>query len=491
MIRPRFAGVLALTTVLAACVSIAESADAETWGSEPVRYFTELSRVYTESDHYGVLDFYAPGAEVEKWRGAVEGGLPVSALLIANSGDLGHELEAVYIGDEAALTLVFRPRQGDQEAIVSTIDAGLVTHEVVFDLAASLARSLRASPDVISIYDDLYAAYAAAWSSEDPRGRTPLYAADAVLRDALAGLEVSGREAIADTASPGVLTPVASTTHSGVEASAEGQSVYLGPRDYAQDPGRAVGVYDVKGPDGCVRRVAVQWTLTAGVITEEQRFSEVESFRRCSAGDLPEGWWTDLMLPEPSDQVVTGVIRTGAGQAIAIHNGTPRLDAFVQYGLDRFSAAGLDEPVLDTVTFEPSRRCVDRSGRVLSDESSRDLFLCMYESELCPGGGECMKPRLNARIAILHELGHVWLLGRIGDETQEELLEIAGLRTWDSLDVPWEERGVEYAAEVLAWGLVDEATSMVRFGSPPCEDLTAAYRLLTGTDPLPPTTNCG
>lgn len=68
------AGVLVLMVALTACVSSEGAAEWPPWGSEPARYFDELSMAYTDGDTYGVLDFYAASAEVEKWRGAVEGG---------------------------------------------------------------------------------------------------------------------------------------------------------------------------------------------------------------------------------------------------------------------------------------------------------------------------------------------------------------------------------------------------------------------------------
>jgi hypothetical protein len=488
MKRRLTAGVFVLMLALAACVSSDGADESAPWGSEPARYFDELSVAYTDSDFYGVLDFYAPSAEVEKWRGAVEGGARVSDLLRTNSGDLGHELEALHLGGDGALTLVLRPRSGDQEAIVSTIDQGLIAREVVFDLAASLGRSLRASPDVISTYEGLYEAFAEAWSSESADHRARLYAADASLHDGLSRVEVSGGEAIVGLSTPGSWSTVVNPA--GGEASAEGPSVYLGPRDYAQDPQRAVGVYEVTDSAGCTRQVAVYWILEAELIVEEHRYSEVESFRRCAVGRLPVGWWTDLALPEPSDRVVTGVVRTAAGQEIAIHNGTARLEEFVQYGLDRFAAADLDEPLLDTVTFEPSRSCVDRSGRVLGDDASRDLFLCMYESDLCPASSSCPMPTLSARVALLHELGHVWMLDRVGDETQRRLLAVSGRETWGSQDVPWADRGVEYGAELFAWGLLDQAIPMVRFGAPPCQELTTAFQLLTGAAPMRDAADC-
>jgi hypothetical protein len=43
---------------------------------------------------------------------------------------------------------------------------------------------------------------------------------------------------------------------------------------------------------------------------------------------------------------------------------------------------------------------------------------------------------------------------------------------------------VEYSADVIAWGLLDKQTRMARIGSPSCQDLIDAFRLLTGAEPL-------
>jgi hypothetical protein len=184
------------------------------------------------------------------------------------------------------------------------------------------------------------------------------------------------------------------------------------------------------------------------------------------------------------------LLRTAQGNEIAIRNGTARLEGLVRYGLERFAAAGLDEPALDTVTFEPSRSCADRSGRVLDSVASTDLFLCMYESDLCPVNARCSTPTLSARVAVLHELGHAWMIDQVGDETQRQVLEVSGREAWASLEVPWSERGVEYSAEVLAWGLLDQAIPLARVDAPPCEELRTVFRLLTGVDPLRTAADC-
>ncbi len=117
---------------------------------------------------------------------------------------------------------------------------------------------------------------------------------------------------------------------------------------------------------------------------------------------------------------------------------------------------------------------------MLDDGSSRNVFLCMYEKDLCPSTGDCTKQALSARATVLHELAHAWMIDRVSDATRAGLLELSGRKTWGDDNVPWPERGVEYAAEVITWGLLDDVIPMVRLRTPPCEELAAAFELLTG-----------
>ena len=180
---------------------------------------------------------------------------------------------------------------------------------------------------------------------------------------------------------------------------------------------------------------------------------------------------------------MTGAI-TLNGRSVNIHNGTPHLQSLLEWGLERLKAAGLAEPRFGSVTFEPSRRCGGLAGRVVDTESSRDLFMCIYESDLCVDGDECLVFSRSARFGMLHELAHAWMIDSVDDPTRSQVLRLSGREKWNDLDASWVDRGVEYAAEVIAWGLMDVDLALARLGNPPCREVLTAYETLTGVPPL-------
>jgi hypothetical protein len=469
-------GAFALLTLVTGC---GNSGEAQPWGSEASTFFEALTAEHSANDFYGVLDFYTPSAFIEKWRGDLRGGSPVAELLRWNSGDLDQEILGVYLSSQGAMTMVSWDTTGEWGAVVSAIAGGLISGETVFDFTGSLERSLRASPDVVATYESLYAEYAAAWSNGDDEDIARLYTPTAVFKDSLIGLDIEGSGSIAELGPTGMATVAAPGT--GV---ADGRhAIYLGPVEYGKDPGRAVAIFDITDQSGCVHRVGVLWHLETGLIASEDRYHDVSTFPECFS-DGPEGWWTGLALPAPSDEVVTGVLRTPAGHEVSVHNGTPLLEQVLQDALGRFTAANLAEPTFDAVTFEPSRQCVGRSGRLVQSEGVRNLYICLFESDLCPGAGQCQEPNISIRGTVLHELAHAWTLDHVSGELEGPFLELVGLDVWQKDDLPWSEQGTEYSAEVIAWGLLDRPSRMVRIGDPACEDLKAAFRLLTDAEPL-------
>ena len=88
------------------------------------------------------------------------------------------------------------------------------------------------------------------------------------------------------------------------------------------------------------------------------------------------------------------------------------------------------------------------------------------------------------KLCLLHEMAHAWLAQHLTTATRTAFLEHASLTTWWDAEVRWHERGVEYAAETLAWGLMDRRLRMVRIGDPTVDHLETGYRLLTGAEPI-------
>lgn len=88
-----------------------------------------------------------------------------------------------------------------------------------------------------------------------------------------------------------------------------------------------------------------------------------------------------------------------------------------------------------------------------------------------------------ARRALLHEMGHLWLDENFAPLERTLFLELRGLSSWNSLNDPWNLRGYEHGAEVMAWALGERIiTPSVPDNEP--EKLELAFRMLTG-DELP------
>ncbi len=483
-VPPRGLGValLGLWVLVVACGQPSGETEAD-WGAEAVTFYESLSAEYVAADYYGVLDFYEADTYREIWRGSIRGGAMVRDLLLWNAGDLGHQIEGVFLGPSGALTLARWDDGGGLSVVLSGIEDGRISSEVVYDHGAWLDASFRASAPVLDVYGHLYTTYASAWSADREESLPAVYTSDALVHLA-DGSNVTGIDrAVAST-------PLAVIDEITLEATVNsvdvlGPAIFLGPSEFGTDPRRAIALYDLTDREDCTRRVAVVWELTDGTIHSERRYEEASpGSPSCTGASGWEGWWTGIGLPPPSDEIITGTLRTAGGREIDVYNGTAGLEAFLLSSFDRFAAAGIPEPRFDLVKFEPSRSCTNRSGRLIQDQDSRDLFLCLFESDLCPTQPACEVPHLIVRSSVLHELAHAWILDNVDGQAQEELLEMSGREIWDGETVTWPERGVEYAAEVLTWGLLEEPSRMVRIGQPDCAELLRAFRLLTGVDPL-------
>jgi hypothetical protein len=316
-------------------------------------------------------------------------------------------------------------------------------------------------------------------SAADP---TSLYAPGARILDPFLGIEApaSERAALLDVpVSQGGLagSTVMQLTDYG------GPAVFVaGPPDVRKPLNRLVLLLDVDTAPGCRAAMAVVATLDGeGLITEELRLHRDDDWVRCSPGQaLPAGWWETATVPEAVTRVGTGELELG-GSSVAVFNSTPGLDQLVRWGYGRFQEAGLGWPALEEVTFYSPE--VDLCRGIHGMAFNNGVILCLDEERACLGDG-CTAWRAWARTALLHELAHEWIDRNVAPDTATEFAAGVGLPTWSSTREPWGQRGVELAAETIAWALMDEPIQTNRkLGPRSCPELSDLYSSLTGQPP--------
>jgi branched-subunit amino acid transport protein len=221
-------------------------------------------------------------------------------------------------------------------------------------------------------------------------------------------------------------------------------------------------------------------SCTTGASRGERRFHDPPSARRC-LDDLPAGWWSSLAVVGPVD-VPSGRMLVDR-RPVRLLNSTAELDRLLTWGFQRFETAGLRPPSVGSVTFASgSGRCAGIAGGSNPRPRGARPALSRPHVGVCRRGLRDLHvprpdhgpPRAGARVGP-HLVGRADAAG---------LPRRCGLEAWyGHRDVPWADRGVEQAAEILMWGLLETPSPLPRLHRPSCESLLAAYRTLT--DALP------
>lgn len=161
---------------------------------------------------------------------------------------------------------------------------------------------------------------------------------------------------------------------------------------------------------------------------------------------------------------------SAAGQeALSIEAQDLRQQQLAEWALDRFAEAGLELPPLTLKLLGPNLAdCGGSPGRAKLDHDPIEVRMCW-----------------NSEFILLHELAHVWEAHNVPTDKHEPFMDLrTGVRSWASLDVAWSERGREHAANVIAWGLLEDPYPVSRTYPNDPDNLLAAYQFLTDTHPL-------
>jgi hypothetical protein len=342
---------------------------------------------------------------------------------------------------------------------------------------SALAHDLYAGipqTDIEAIADD----YLAAWAARDVAALEGLYSEQVEVRDSLAGLELAGRDRVAEAVSaPPEGGGLAGATLRDIPEDG-GPALYVnGP--FAHRPeeiDRLVLLLDVPGAGGCPGPVGVVlWLDDAQRITREERFHRVDAWRRCAGdGRLPGGWWDSVTRPDPRAFTRTGDV-TVNGQSVALWNGTPQREQLLRWALQRFSDTGLPPPIPASVTFasfEDDPYAAHGFVRGAPD-------LVMPDSVAgCPPIG-CDDWPAEQRAFALTELARRWLAADAPRTSIYEFADAHGLE-WNGPDDPESAATADRAAATIAWGLMDQPYPRPEtLASRSCQELATDYRTLT------------
>jgi hypothetical protein len=306
-----------------------------------------------------------------------------------------------------------------------------------------------------------------------------LYAPEARLTDSILGLDVSGVDAVAALAT--------------LEAGDQGLRSSPLPGSAYVSSGGADGVLRVwvlhprAGPCEADTVLALGLDPDERIVTE-QRYHALDALAACTGLREPDdGWWVGRDVPEPFGERVTGTIHGPAGP-VQIRNGGPAWQRVVGWSLDQFTRAGLPAPEVAAVTFDPlDLRCTVRCGWASSTPPA-SVLICVDAAGL--DHAVSAQPTDSLPLwpthVVLHELAHVWIDQHLHEPTRHRFVEQLGLTSWNDPTTAWDQRGNEWAADTMAWGLIDRACTLTTLGAPPCDQLTEAFHTLTGVPPLTP-----
>jgi hypothetical protein len=162
---------------------------------------------------------------------------------------------------------------------------------------------------------------------------------------------------------------------------------------------------------------------------------------------------------------------------ITVLDATPQQAEDAEWALSRFEKAGLELPALTIVFHNEYQSCGMRQG-VLQIRGT-DFVI-----------HECARDTAQSRRSLLHELAHTWdrFAQSINERMRTRFLELRGLESWNSADLPWGQRGEEQAAEIIAWGLMLRPApipgAVGTQGLQGTPSLADAFTSLTGMSPL-------
>jgi hypothetical protein len=153
-------------------------------------------------------------------------------------------------------------------------------------------------------------------------------------------------------------------------------------------------------------------------------------------------------------------------EPVSVMSGGTQLQAErVQRALDRYAVAGMELPPVDVYLHVTKIGCGGNSGLYTPGSEIDRIDLCV-----------------DTPFIILHEFAHAWENHFGTDDTRQELLDELELEAWTGAEVKYRRRGIEAAANLVAWGLT--SPSVAERGQAPNTDKLDLFTSFAGVAPL-------
>jgi hypothetical protein len=154
---------------------------------------------------------------------------------------------------------------------------------------------------------------------------------------------------------------------------------------------------------------------------------------------------------------------------ISIETSDPDQRRMAEWAVGRFEDAGLVLPSI-VIRF-PGRSlalCRGARGLTFTDRIPMEVTMCWSDAFI-----------------LLHELAHAWEAHNLSKYRRQPFMALrSDVDSWAGAEVPWHQRGAEHAANVVAWGLLEDPYPISRTYPNDSDSLIEAFRVLTGVTPL-------
>lgn len=135
----------------------------------------------------------------------------------------------------------------------------------------------------------------------------------------------------------------------------------------------------------------------------------------------PQAWTNDMQQPA----------------RLTVHNATPEVLGRLREAVMAFAEADLELPAVDIWFHTDPEPCGEHYGLFRATSESWQIQICSSDVEF----------------VYEHELAHAWVTANVTDAQRFAFMDLRGLENWADGDVPWNQRGTEWAAVVIQQGV--------------------------------------